>query len=96
MAVIRSDLIGVIHAPLGISTVILRAGDTVPEGAKVHESRLEGAAATSAIAPEVAEVDAPAGNASSAVWAEFLEAQGVDVPEDATRSQMIALWESHN
>lgn len=96
MAVIRSDLIGVVHAPLGISTVVLRAGDAVPEGAKVHESRLEGAAETLVTDPEVAEVDAPAGNASSAVWAEFLEAQGVDVPEDATRAQMIALWESRN
>lgn len=93
MAVIRSDLAGVIHVPLGTTSVVLRAGDTVPEGALVHESRLEGSAAKADPEPES---EVPAGNASSSTWEEFLERQGIDVPEDATRSQMINLWESHS
>lgn len=94
MAVIRSDLAGVIHAPLDTaSTVVLRAGDTVPEGAWVHESRLEGAVEKMA-EDDVAGGSVPAGNASSAAWEEFLESQGVEVPAGSTRSQMIALWES--
>lgn len=36
---------------------------------------------------------APAGNASKATWATFLESQGMTYPEDATRDDMVAIWE---
>ena len=35
---------------------------------------------------------APAGNASKATWATFLESQGMTYPEDATRDDMVAIW----
>lgn len=39
-------------------------------------------------------VQAPPGNASKAVWSAFLAEQGVPVPAQATRDQMIGLWDA--
>lgn len=40
--------------------------------------------------------EAPAGNASKKKWREFLEGRGVDIPEGATRADMIELWDAAN
>lgn len=48
--------------------------------------------------PEVTEVTEPprSGRGSGVdAWGTFLNKQGVPVPEDATRDELIELWESH-
>lgn len=40
------------------------------------------------------DVEAPTASARKSEWAEFLAEQGVDVPADATKAEMIEAWES--
>ena len=38
--------------------------------------------------------EAPKASARKSEWAEFLTEQGVDVPADATKAEMVEAWES--
>lgn len=88
MATIRNDVVGVFHTAAGI----LKAGDEVPGGIRIHERYLvEGSYAGEA---ERVAVDVPSRNASKAEWQDFLTDQMVVFPEDSTRNELIELWDS--
>jgi hypothetical protein len=44
---------------------------------------------------EKALTGAPAESAAKSVWAEFLDSRGVEYPADATKAQMIEVWERY-
>ncbi|MEJ6019870.1 hypothetical protein [Corynebacterium sp. H113] len=46
--------------------------------------------------PEAPDFEVPSRAASTVVWAEFLTSQGIEHPEDASRAQLIDMWEAHN
>lgn len=79
MARIRDDFRGVVH----VQGAVLRAGDYVPSGAVLDPSFVDNP------------TDATPGKGGSRkAWAEFLTVHEVEFPEDATRNELIELWES--
>lgn len=64
MAKIKSGLVGVVHVHTKSGVKVLRAGDTVPQGAKVGDHLVEATQTRRTKKQEVVD-DAGAGNATS-------------------------------
>lgn len=84
MAKIRDDVVGVFYTVAGI----LKAGDEVPEGVKIHPSWL--ASEVKASQPK----GAPSKSASTDTWKNFLESEGIEFPNSSKRDDLVDLWES--
>lgn len=103
MPTIRDDLEGVVYITRdhGASApLVLRAGDTVPDGVTVGEHLLSGRVympkATSAALTGTPDDDAPVEpprsgrGASKAAWAAYAATLGIESAPDASREDIIA------
>ncbi|MCL2089850.1 MAG: hypothetical protein FWH11_01260 [Micrococcales bacterium] len=82
---IREDLVGVVLAHADGGTVMLRAGDAVPDGATVGQHVL---------AREAPVHERPKGNSSRELWAAWAEHIGLPVDEKDTRDDIMSAVEA--
>lgn len=77
-----------------VAQTVLITGPDVEDDLPPNPSRVVGVVCNiGAAEPEPPE--APAGNASTEEWEEFLVNNDVPLPDDPTRAELIEVWEDH-
>lgn len=69
----------------GFIVIVADSGETPAQDAPEPEAEVED--------DEDDDIEPPANNASRVAWANFLASQNISVPEDATRDNLIHLWQ---
>ncbi|AIU31174.1 Hypothetical protein Cul210931_1859 [Corynebacterium ulcerans] len=77
-----------------VNGVCESASDSQRQYYKAQGYEIDEAAGSLEVVPELEK--APTGNATKAVWKEFLAGHGIEVPANATRDDMREMWEAHN
>lgn len=83
------------HAHAALFGPVDATGDVVVDGeAQLQATDVDAAAGSTATA-DVQEPPRSGRGSGEAAWVAFLQGQGVDSPADATRDELIELWDAH-